>query len=1178
MNRVPSEPERTSHWSHLGDSIGPCRLVRELGAGGMGRVFLAELVADRPYAQAGTRVALKVLRPELLFEEATIRRFEREAALGAQVSHSCVVRTFESGQAESPAGPCHFLILEFVEGRTLRALMTDVGVLPEPLLRDLALRIAQGLQAVHDAGATHRDLKPENVLITPDHQVKVMDLGIAQVASAATRLTRTGYIVGSLLYSSPEQVAGDEVGPASDLYSLGVLLYEAATGVAPFTADTPVAVMFRHLEHVPERPVQLNPSLTPFFDALIVRLLEKRPEDRFTSAAEVAAILEFQEHSDWWRRASAEAAGPPAAIRLTAAREAPFVGREQQMGALLNGWKRLKRGEGRVVLLEGEAGVGKTRLLDEFVTRLRAEESATEVLYGSHPPGGLGGAADAISQAVVQRLGAAALERQLERWLPGAGPLLPAFAAYLTGRAPPAGAERLSAEAVVGLLCDLAESLARRSSMIWIVDDAHFSTVDSRRLMVGLARQLVRIGAMFVVTSRLDAPPDLTTSLLHFPGATRIKLGRLGTDEIIALVHAKVGRWSVASELGTHLAARTGGNPFFVLESIRDLEERGVLGQLATQPTDTHRSLTHLAIPATVRELLVNRLNELKDDERAMLDAAAVLGFEFDADLVALMLDAKRLDVLQRLAVAERRTGLVRAVGRQFQFDHHQLQELLYETLPQGLREEYHALAAERYAQRARIDHPAGTPVPAQAAVFLANHYFQGNRPQAALELALPALEHLRAEYRREALVQLAEVMLARLGTEQAALRADIELIRTDALALLGRGDEARQAAHDAAEIARGLGDQARLAKAGLRVSRQQMMEAKYDEAYQSLLVALTRAEEAGDRGTAIAALAALGQLVGLMGRFEEARQRFERQLALARESGQERLICEALGLLSNLYLALNQRAPAQTGAAEQLEVARRIGYRESAAIALFNLGQVAVWNGEYGAARRHLEEQLALSREILYRVGETLAHMALSEVHFETGGLAESRRHADLGADLAELWAVKPAMGYLHLRQGNVDWAEAEWDRAAARYQEALDHFRAARAGQGQAEAAFDLGRLRALEGRREEALSLLREAADLVKRYHPSVPGPLPAAYLALLGAGDPPAADLAAECRCSVAAELLVILHRLQREPAHLAQARGLLERMSAELDREAADVFWQRYPVARMATGDLMPGVV
>src|SRR3990172_12024478 len=172
VNRVPSEPERTSHWSHLGDSIGPCRLVRELGAGGMGRVFLAELVADRPYAKAGTRVALKVLRPELLFEEATIRRFEREAALGAQVSHSCVVRTFESGQAESPAGPCHFLILEFVEGRTLRALMTDVGVLPEPLLRDLALRIAQGLQAVHDAGATHRDLKPENVLITPDHQVK----------------------------------------------------------------------------------------------------------------------------------------------------------------------------------------------------------------------------------------------------------------------------------------------------------------------------------------------------------------------------------------------------------------------------------------------------------------------------------------------------------------------------------------------------------------------------------------------------------------------------------------------------------------------------------------------------------------------------------------------------------------------------------------------------------------------------------------------------------------------------------------------------------------------------------------------------------------------------------------------------------------------------------------------
>jgi len=202
----------------------------------MGTVYLAEVTGPAPGLSSGDRVAVKVLHPHLLADQDSVTRFLREAEVGRAVCHGNVVRTLDAGSAPFKGADVHFLVMEYVEGQTLRGLADELSPIPEDLCRHVGREIAKGLSAIHAAGAIHRDLKPENVLITRDHAVKIMDLGVARLSGEAFRLSLSGVFVGSALYAAPEQFAEDGHGldGRADLYALGVLLYELAAGRHPY--------------------------------------------------------------------------------------------------------------------------------------------------------------------------------------------------------------------------------------------------------------------------------------------------------------------------------------------------------------------------------------------------------------------------------------------------------------------------------------------------------------------------------------------------------------------------------------------------------------------------------------------------------------------------------------------------------------------------------------------------------------------------------------------------------------------------------------------------------------------------------------------------------------------------------------------------------------------------------
>jgi serine/threonine protein kinase len=258
-------------------------VVRPLGSGGMGEVYLAR---DRVL---GRDVALKVLRKQYAGDDEFAERFKREAMSAASLSHPNIVQVYDRGETEEGAS---YIAMEYVPGGTLKEWISREGPLEAADAAGIGAQVAEALGAAHDRGMVHRDIKPQNVLLAARGGAKVADFGIARAGSSAT-ISRTGSVMGTAGYMSPEQALGKPATPKSDLYSLGVVLYEALTGELPYTADNPIAVSMKHVNEPLQPPIELNPRIPRGMNALVTKLLAKDPENRYADAEELA--------NDLWR-------------------------------------------------------------------------------------------------------------------------------------------------------------------------------------------------------------------------------------------------------------------------------------------------------------------------------------------------------------------------------------------------------------------------------------------------------------------------------------------------------------------------------------------------------------------------------------------------------------------------------------------------------------------------------------------------------------------------------------------------------------------------------------------------------------------------------------------------------------------------------------------------------------
>ncbi|HZC12525.1 MAG TPA: protein kinase, partial [Thermoleophilaceae bacterium] len=259
---------------------GRYRILRKLGSGGMANVYLAE---DE---ELGRRVAIKILNERYASDDSFNERFRREAKSAAALSHPNIVSIYDRGEGDGRP----YIAMEVVEGRSLKELILQRGPLPIAEAVEYAKQILHAVRFAHRNGIIHRDIKPHNILLGAEDRLKVTDFGIAR--AGASQMTEVGSIMGTAQYLSPEQARGAPVTAASDLYSVGIVLYEMLTGKTPFNGDTPIEIAMKHLNEAPRPPSELRPEVPPELDQIVLRALAKDPHERYQTAEEFSADLD----------------------------------------------------------------------------------------------------------------------------------------------------------------------------------------------------------------------------------------------------------------------------------------------------------------------------------------------------------------------------------------------------------------------------------------------------------------------------------------------------------------------------------------------------------------------------------------------------------------------------------------------------------------------------------------------------------------------------------------------------------------------------------------------------------------------------------------------------------------------------------------------------------------------
>jgi serine/threonine-protein kinase len=1115
-----------------GEARGPAADIYSLGA------LLFRLVSGRYPVEAttaeelaakhdnGDQASLRDLRPDL--PVAFVELVERALA------HDPGSRFPSAGALERDLVAATGLLHATREAQTLRSLLDDLGRVPEELCRHIGREVARALATIHRTGRQHGDLRPQTILITGDGTVEVMKPGPHRDPARALR------------YTAPELVHGNEaVDGRTDLYALGAILYELATGHHPFSGEDSQAVLRRIQTETPRRVGELNPQFSPFFEEVIRNLLEKDPGRRFGSAAQLVQVLVEGERAAWWRRRSRElrqaARRPLRRVRVPL--ETALYGRAGELQRLRDSYERARSGDGQVVLVDGEAGIGKTRLIHEFVAELVGAGDDLNFLHGSYPPGGAATAAGAFTTAYREHFGIEGLEETLEDYLKVTPLLIPAFAALLRGDPAPPGGARLTKESLQTAFVHLSQELAAERPTVILIDDLHFSPEEGRSLFAALALAVPGHRLMLIGNARSGTPEDWSASMRRLEHVSALPLPRLAAEEVRRLVIDAFGAGPLAEELAPQIATRSDGNPFFVFEIIRELRERGLVARLPGGAWAPAGPIGEVPIPSTVLALIQARIGRLDQEDRELLDVASCWGFEFDPTLVAETVGRGVVHTLRRFARMEERERLIRAAGRCYEFDHHQVQEALYEQLLEPLRQRYHGALADALERRKEAGGKSPKVLDGVVAVELCQHFYRGGCSERAHRYLQAALDHLEAHYMNGAALELADRALA-AATLQGPERLDVLLRKLRRLRLLGRlnevpavldaaealadagrerrvqsqvarergihliqtarYDEARSALQSAIELARSAGDLAEEGLASQRLGAVHYSLGQFEEARSHYERSIAIAEQVNDRRQEGDANLGLGIVFRLMGLHQESKERFDRALALAVEQGDRVAEATATGNLGVVFLDMGRYEDARACCERTLRLCRQNGHRSHELVAEANLGVALFELGHPGEALVHQARQLALSRETGQRDPEAIAlcNQGIAYALFgdfdRAQRLLEASRSLCAGAGLGFEGQTLYELAVLEEYRGEVGGAERL-------YREALALFRKHEGRRVIALALVALGRLLAGLGRDKEAREHLTESLGLAQELDYAREAVLASIHLALLPGGD-------------------------------------------------------------------------
>jgi tetratricopeptide (TPR) repeat protein/predicted Ser/Thr protein kinase len=990
-----------------GTSLGSYEVVAALGAGGMGEVYAAEDLRLR------RRLALKVLPADVTDDPERLRRFEQEAYAASALNHPNIVTIYELGSSSEG----RFIAMELVRGRTLRELVRQPCAIET--VAHIGRQIAEALRVAHAAGITHRDIKPENIMVRDDGYVKVLDFGLARLMSPGTDEahaetmagTLPGTLLGTVRYMSPEQARGETVTPATDIFSLGLVLYELTAARHAFAADGPLQVLQGILSDHPLPLSTVNPEVPESLSSLTLEMLRKDPRAR-PNASDV-------------ERALADLTGLRASVgesqREIVRRRRLTVGRERQLAELRSAFDSAVQGRGQILSIAGEPGAGKTTLVEQFLSDLAADGRRCRIARGRCSERLAGTEAyvawlEALTDLVREGTGGVArvMKAIAPTWYLQVAPASDDQAVERLKAEPGAASqERLKRE-----LAALLQELCRSEPMVLLFDDVHWADASTVDLLSFVADRIETTPVLVIATYR---PSDVLLTKHPFVQLKQglqtrglchdIELEFLTTEDVEQYLALTFADHRFPPELASHIHTRTEGNPLFMADLVRYLHDTKVIARedgawiLKQSLDEIDREL-----PESVRGMIDRKIAQLGDDDRRLLAAASVQGYEFDSAIVAAALSQDPADIEERLDVLDRVHAFVRMVhghelpdhtlNVRYRFVHVLYQNALFGSLRPTRKAQVAAalaLALERCwgEKSAHISSELGLLFETARKFDRAADYFQSAAENAG---------RLFAPREAVALARRALAMLERLPADRERFERELSTLIVLGNALIATGGygapEVEETYARASELCEHLGETPHRLPALWGMSQFKLLRARFGEILEQaaeLLQLFTR----GDNPASVVAYRIVGQAYFLTGDLTRGREHFEQIVSAyvpARHRPLTWLYAQEPGMAGHALLGftlwlLGYPDQALAHSEESLRLGGEVPQHNSQ-------GNALVWAGVHYQFRREPQRQASLATELTSLAGDHGLKFWLAVGAFQMGAALVAQGRFDEGLE----------------------------------------------------------------------------------------------------------------------------------------------------------------------------------
>jgi tetratricopeptide (TPR) repeat protein len=999
---------------------GRYKVKKFLGEGGKKKVYLAhDTVLDRD-------VAFALIKTEKL-DNASRQRVSREAkAMGKLGDHPNIVGIFDMGEEKGQP----YVVLPLMPGGDVEGLIEKAPERRLPIDRaiNIGKSVCRGLEYAHGKGIIHRDIKPGNIWLGTDGTAKIGDFGLA-IATELSRLTKSGMMVGTYYYMPPEQAMGGEVTAKADLYSLGAMLYERVTGRPPFTGDDSVAIIGQHINTPPVSPSWHRPDLPSPLAALILRLLEKDPQKRPASAADVLKALETIEAG----KALKVSAEQTAQLAENPLYRRVFVGREPELRQLQSAFDNAVSGQGSLTMVVGEPGIGKTALTEQLATyvSLRGGKSLVGHCYEE-------GSLSLPYLAFVEALRTYVTERDITELRKELG-----TGAADVARIVSEVRERLKVQPkpkvdpeeeryrLLQAVTEFLGNAAKAQPLLIVLEDLHSADKGTLEMLGHVARYLEGKRLLIIGTYRdieVDRAHPLSAALAELrriPNFGRVLLRGLNADEVRRMLSSITGQ-EVPWGLAEVVHRQTEGNPLFVQEVVRYLAEEGVITREQGRWQSKGDTPVEMRIPDGLRDVIGKRLSSLSESCNKVLAVAAVIGRDFRLEVlqkVAGMTDEeifKALEEAKKAAVVEERTGAGATVN--YRFAHAFFRQTLYEETiaPRRIRLHQQVARALEEVYRNRLE---------EHAAELAEHFSyssDANDLKKAVSYGEMAAKRATSVYAYSEAVRLLEQAIKVqeiLDPGDKGKRCDLLLNLCDAL--LAIPDTKRildKEAPAAFALAEAIGDSSRAVRACI-VAIWAVVVEQAMPGFATPLAAewAERADHHAKPGTVERVMADIGlgaTRIGI-GRWRSGFKLLTEALNLARDLGDTNALCTA-GSLLLIYRNPPQFAQENLHLAEELLTSLRVGMNAIVAEGVFQeAGDIFLILGQRHRVEEIWSELGAMAKrtgqfDLLFLTDALNALLALMDGHLENiievarqirsrGKEAAIPQRANMGAGLAD-------------------------------------------------------------------------------------------------------------------------------------------------------------------------------